>query len=1076
MIPQGIHLTAIYDYRLVTLSIAIAVFGSYIGLDLAEQVIRSQGWARKLWLTGGTVALGISIWAMHFIAMLAYQLAIPIVYDFVIVLTSLAVAIAGAGAGLFVVSRKQPLGWLPLLSGALFVGMGTVGLHLTAMASIRVAAVSFYNPVLMGVSMATAIAGSGMALWLGFHSRSERLWIEIGRRVGSVVAMATAIVGMHYLAMAAVSFWQTDEVTVPSSTALDNSRLAVFMGVATLAILVLTLLASFFGQRASANRAAAQAKRQEEERLRSLVYNASDIIAIVAESGTISYLSQSIDHILGYKPEEWLGRKTCEAIHPDDLARGKSFWHSVCQTDDDRKEEVRLRGADGTWYDFEVIAKNLLANPAITGIVVTCRDITERKRQEAQLRQSEQQYQQLYDHAPDAYFSVTPDGMIKAANQYGAEYLGYSKEELIGKPALMTIYEPDRKQAQQWLNDIFTNQLEQRENEVRKLCKNGSYIWVRDRTQLLLNEEGTPTEVHIICRNITERKQAEQALQESEAKFRSLIQNSSDLIVLLDRNRIIQYASPSHARILGCRPRELIGKEFLEFVHPDDSRSTLNAFDELLETRSRRLGVELRVRVQDGSWCYLESIGNNLLDELAVAAIVVNSRDITERKQAETQLFQNAFYDPLTGLPNRSFFMNRLEHALEYSLRHQDYLFAVLFLDLDRFKIINDSLGHSFGDRLLVAIAAQLKSCIRPTDTAARLGGDEFTVLLEGIENESDAIRVANRIQEELKSPFKLSEQEVFTGTSIGIALSEAGYSRAEDILRDADLAMYRAKELGRSRYEMFNASMLDRAVTRLQLETDLRRAIELQEFQVYYQPLVSLEGGNLIGFEALIRWEHPQHGLLNPEAFISVAEETGLMSRIDRWLLRQACDQTRQWQQFFSDSGQAANLVISVNLCGYQFSQPDLSAYINDTLQETHLAAQSLNLEITENIIMANGASATQTLSQLRNLGVQLSIDDFGTGYSSLGRLHRFPIDGLKIDRSFVNGIDNNDKNLEIIESIVTLAQKLGVSVTAEGVETEAQLIKFRELKCDYGQGSFFSTPLDAQAAAALIALNPRW
>ena len=357
MLSTGTALPVTYDFRLVALSIAIAVFGSYIALDLAEQVLIAQGWSRKLWLWGGAIALGISIWAMHFIAMLAYSLPIPIAYDFAIVVIAMAVSIAGSGAGLFVVSRQQPLGTIPLLSGALFVGLGIVGLHLTAMESLRVAALSFYNPAQMAMSVAVAVGGAGIALWIAFRPRDDSLIKEIGRRLGSVLLMSTAIVGMHYTAMAAVDFKQSSQVTLNEPVAFNNSRLAVCMGVGTLVILVLTLVASFFGQRSIATRTQAETQRQSEERFRTLVQNASDIIAIMSKDHTISYVSPSIERILSYHPNDWINKQVDELIHPDDLAKAKSFLQNVYSSPNvNLSEELRLQHADGNWRDFEVTA------------------------------------------------------------------------------------------------------------------------------------------------------------------------------------------------------------------------------------------------------------------------------------------------------------------------------------------------------------------------------------------------------------------------------------------------------------------------------------------------------------------------------------------------------------------------------------------------------------------------------------------------------------------------------------------------------------------------------------------------
>ncbi|MEH2372221.1 EAL domain-containing protein [Nostoc sp.] len=453
--------------------------------------------------------------------------------------------------------------------------------------------------------------------------------------------------------------------------------------------------------------------------------------------------------------------------------------------------------------------------------------------------------------------------------------------------------------------------------------------------------------------------------------------------------------------------------------------------------------------------------------------------EVTERKRVESQLLHLASHDALTGLPNRTFFMNSLRNAIDYSKQHSDYLFAVLFLDLDRFKFINDSLGHTFGDQLLLTIAQRLKECLRSIDVAARVGGDEFTILLGGIQDVNHVVLMTEQIQEKIALPVVLDGQEVFTTASIGIALSMTDYNQPEDLLRNADIAMYRAKAQDKVRYQMFNTDMHIQVMAHLQLETALRRAIERQEFRIHYQPIVSLTTGKITGFEALVRWQHPQRGIIFPEDFLPTAQETGLSILIDEWVMREACRQTQQWQDRFPPkSGKLGEqaLTISVNLCSSWFSQQKPLLHINQVLQETSLDIESLKLEITESVIMENGENVTTTLNLLRNLGIKLAIDDFGTGYSSLGRLHHFPIHELKIDRSFVSGSSVGEGNLDIVETIVTLSKKIGVTVTAEGLETAEQLALLRAMKCEYGQGNFFSKPLNSSAAEALIVANHKW
>jgi len=430
-----------------------------------------------------------------------------------------------------------------------------------------------------------------------------------------------------------------------------------------------------------------------------------------------------------------------------------------------------------------------------------------------------------------------------------------------------------------------------------------------------------------------------------------------------------------------------------------------------------------------------------------------------------------AFHDSLTGLPNRAMFTELLKAEIESATRREAHMFAVLFLDLDRFKNINDSLGHTHGDLLLVAFAERLERTLRPVDTLARFGGDEFAILITGMADPTDTVRVAQRIQDELSEPFVLDKNSAFATASIGIALSSSGYDRPEDILRDADIAMYRAKENGKARYELFDHGMHARAVSRLQLESDLRQAIENNEFCVYYQPIVSLETGRLAGFEALVRWNHPRRGLVSPADFIPVAEETGLIVPIGQWVLNEACAQVRQWQL---DSPSHRALSLSVNLSARQVAQPDLLDRIKEALATSTLNPHCLKLEITESVVMENAEAAVLMFKQLRSLGVQLSIDDFGTGYSSLSYLHRFPLNYLKIDRSFVTRLTTDNDNA-IVRTISTLARNLGMEVIAEGIETDEQYQQLKMLGCEYGQGFLFSRPVNNDAVAHLLAQDAR-
>jgi len=581
-------------------------------------------------------------------------------------------------------------------------------------------------------------------------------------------------------------------------------------------------------------------------------------------------------------------------------------------------------------------------------------------------------------------------------------------------------------------------------------------------------------QLHRIRRELTQRNQL----------FEVITENAADMIAVIDcaGNRL--YNSPAYQKVLGYSSEELKLTSSVEQIHPDDQQRVLEAAEKArLTGRGERL--EYRMRHKDGTWRILESVATAIRDEDGqTEKLVIVNRDITERKQAEETLAHNAMHDALTNLPNRALFLDRVRHVLALSQRHKSYKFAVLFIDLDEFKVLNDSLGHAAGDALLIQIARRLAVSIRGVDTIARsglmkgttifaseeslarLGGDEFTILLEDIRDCGDAIRVAERIQERLGIPFVVEGQEVVMTASIGIAFCATSYTNSEDLVRDAEIAMYRAKREGKARCQVFDNAMHTFAVKRLRLEADLRRALELGEFRVHYQPIVSLQSGKIAGFEALSRWERPE-GLLSPAHFIQIADETGIILPLNRLLLREACLQLRAWHsQFPCDPA----LTISVNITPKEFAQPDLAAQIGTILVEVGIDPSSIDVEITETIAMADPQRSSLVLSELKALGVHLSIDDFGTGYSSLSRLQGFPVDALKIDRTFISNMDRDSETSEIVRIIIMLAHNLGLKVVAEGAETAEQVSLLKRLKCELVQGYFFARPGDHAAAQALL------
>ncbi len=635
-----------------------------------------------------------------------------------------------------------------------------------------------------------------------------------------------------------------------------------------------------------------------------------------------------------------------------------------------------------------------------------------------------------------------------------------------------------------------------------------------------------------------ERHQAEEALRESEERYRRLVENSPEAIAVNFMEKFV-YINSAGAKLLGANSLEkIIGQSLWKFIPPDYIEIEKQRLQQVQQQgKQTHLQEEKLIRL-DGEVIDVEIVGiPYTYDGKAATQIII--RDITEQKQTQAKLVYEALHDALTGLPNRTLFFDRLRQALRRSRQYSDYQFAVLFLDLDRFKIINDSLGHTIGDRLLVAIGKRLQNCIKASDTLARLGGDEFTILLEYPPDINYATRVAAKINQQLAKPVYIEGNEVFTTASIGIVGSRGNfadsangnqldicpiYNNPEDLLRDADIAMYRAKALGKARYEVFDLTMHSQAISLLDLENDLRRAIEMikqnpahSQFRLNYQPIICLFTGQITGFEALVRWHHPTKGLISPGKFISLAEETGLIIPLGMWALRTACHQLTIWLQEFNcqytqyneklatnntpeislmsnslshkenGNGKSAstcsvynsncefltsNLTISVNLSSKQLSQPNLAEEIEEILQETNCQPNSLKLEITETVIMENVSLATQKLNKLKNQNIKLSIDDFGTGYSSLSYLHQFPINTLKIDRSFVSRLDSDTSGqaLKIVSAIIALAHNLGLEVIAEGIENQDQIQKLKQFQCDKGQGYWFSKPLESHDATELL------
>ena len=880
-----------------------------------------------------------------------------------------------------------------------------------------------------------------------------------------------------------------------------------------------------------AGRAAAELERQRLEAALSTVE--AKYCALVEQMPAVTYISPlnrnaaklyispQIETFLGYSVAEWKADPDLwlKLVHPED--RDRVLVENATQKFTDGKDifgdgplvsEYRAIARNGrlVWFRDRAIAVRDEASKSVI-LQGAMFDITETKVADSALLESEYRYYTLAKILPVGIFRADAAGDCLYVNERFLEMAGLTAPKALGKGWAQSLHPEDRDRVlSHWyraVKDKLPCKLEYR------FCNGDLTTWIFWQAVPEIATSGEVLGYLGTLTDISDRKQAEFALQQAEEKYRSIFENAIEGIFQTTPDGRYLSANPALARIYGySSAAELIANIIDRQLYLDPNRRV--EFLGAIEKHGFVSEFESKVYRADGTTIWVSENGRAVRDARGNLLYYEGTvEDITLRKIAEEKLVHDALHDTLTGLPNRALFMDRLGHAIELSKRRPEVWFAVLFIDLDRFKVVNDSLGHLVGDRLLIAIAQRLETCLRAGDTVARLGGDEFAILLENIKNTEDAIHIAERVQAELAEPFYLNEYQVFTSASIGIVCSglpqparesselsiaatlenvdretslsclssdspvpvpfRTLYDRPEELLRDADAAMYHAKGLGKARHEVFDLSMHTRAVALLQLENDLRRALDSQEFQLYYQPIVSLTTGRISGFEALLRWYHPQRGLVSPGEFILVAEETRLIVPIGWWMMRSACRQIHQWHQKFPTN---PPLTVSVNLSNQQFKQPDLIDRLREILEETQLDPRTLKLEITEGVIMDNAESAAATLAQLKSLEIQLYIDDFGTGYSSLSRLHTFPTDALKIDRAFVSRMTEDEGNEAIVQTILILASHLGMDVIAEGIETIEQLNLLRSLQCEYGQGYFFSKAVDSIAATLLIESQPEW
>jgi diguanylate cyclase (GGDEF)-like protein/PAS domain S-box-containing protein len=770
------------------------------------------------------------------------------------------------------------------------------------------------------------------------------------------------------------------------------------------------------------------------------------------------------EEALGHGVELWLG-----------AGRAAELARQVFDTIDREgrwQGEIRFTRKDGTPGVAETVVVPLLdADGSRVGALGVNRDVTDRARAEEELRRSEDRYRLMVVGSEQVFFYVhDPQGRFEYLSPSVRDVLGYAPEELVGKPYDVLLSDDEQAVAEVHGGTAAAlradGALSNYVAEVRHADGRPVTLELAE-TALVVN--GRVTGVQGFARDITPRRAAERALRDSEERYRRIFHESRDAIYITTLDGRFVEVNQAFEELFGYARDELLAGSTADLYFSATDRERFR--DEIARAGYVR-DYEIRLLRKDGEPVdVLISAAGRRAPDGAVVGYQGIIHDITERKRAAEQLAYGALHDALTGLPNRALLLDRVAHAAERVRRGDHFLSAVLFLDLDRFKVVNDSLGHGLGDRMLLECARRLEDALRPGDTLARFGGDEFTVLLEGISGPLEATHMAERLLATVAEPFDLDRHEVFATASIGIALATTGHEDADELLRNADAALSRAKMLGKNRLEVFDRAMHAEAMARLRLETDLRRALERGEFRLVYQPIVSLDTGTIDAFEALLRWRHPERGEVGPTTFIPVAEETGLILPLGRWVVEECCAQMQRWTK-----AGYTTLAMSVNLSARQFAEPDLAGYLAQSLESCGLPATRLKLEITESVLLEQEEPAISTLVRLREMGVTLCVDDFGTGYSSLGYLHRFPLDVVKIDRSFVSRMDRDARSAQMVHAIVNLARNLRVSVVAEGVETREQLAALRGMGCDQAQGFLFAEPLTEEQVGRMLASDPRW
>ncbi len=1048
-----------YRTPLVLLSILMAIMAAYAAMRVALQITAAHGTrARLIWIAIAAVIMGIGTWAMHFIGMLSLSLPCGVYYDPVMTMFSMVPGILASGIALNMVSRTR-VGKNVLLLGSVLLGGGIGTMHYAGMAAMRLDGFVRYDPALFVLSIIVAVLLAYLALRVkvGMQCISRRCTLMVAVIIGGAVS------GMHYTAMLAAYFVRGNVADLPES-ALSSNNLAMVITLVTalLAFLALALAA------VSRNREMTRRLQESEQRWSFALEGGRDVVwDLNPQTGEV-FLSQAGKQMFGFDEGEiannimaWQAR-----VHPDDRARIIEELRGYFRSKGkylSSEYRVLCKNNAWKWVHTRGMAVSRDGSGKITRMIGTHTDITERKLAEQALRHSEERFRSIFENSKVGINVLDTDFGFLKTNQAFVEMIGYPEEELLHRRFSEITHPDDIDSGLGLAKRLLAGEIDHFDVEKRYIHKDGHTLWAGVTVSAERDDDGKLICLIAIIQDISERKQAEEELQLAAMVYK----NSSEAMMVTDSRAGIVSINPAFTELTGYKLDEILGQKTSLLNSGQHDRAFYQAMWDEINMTGHWQG-EIWNRRKNGE-LYLEWLTINTIynDAGAVHRYVALFSDITKKKETEEIIWKQANFDTLTGLPNRRMLYDRLEQEIKKS--HRSGLpMALMLLDLDHFKEVNDTLGHAQGDILLVDAARRITACVRESDTVARLGGDEFTVILSEVEDINRIERIAQHIIDQLSAAFQLQGEAAFVSASVGITLYPNDALNIEALIKNADQAMYLSKSLGRNRFSYFTSALQEAAQNRMRLGNDLRTALTEGQFIVYYQPIVEMSTGKILKAEALVRWQHPERGLVSPMQFIPLAEESGLIHEIGDWVFREAMARVKHWRAQYSPKFQ-----ISVNKSPVQFRQNGSNDEGWSWLSHLHgmeLPGQSLVIEITEGLLLDAEESVAAKLLGFRDAGIQVSIDDFGTGYSSLAYLKKFDIDFLKIDQSFVRNLENDPDDMALCEAIIVMAHKLGLKVVAEGVETERQHELLAAYDCDYAQGYLYSRAVPAEEFEVLL------